>query len=366
MNYMNTWNAVVKHFKANIDKKEPDIQKLWEIILSELFGYSKLLGLLISQEHLDVGSNGSLIPDIILRKDNSPVCAIELKQETITLNKKIEKQLFSYLKQAKLSVGVIVADKLYLYSYKYEKDDNEQLSVVIPFEENNLDGAMFVELMNRESFDKKSIFEFVNAKNLFYQHIDEIKNTLDSELIKKAVIQFLSNNYTQEELALALESTEFSCSIPTAKKAKKHNNVSSEQVVVKTSANSDIDSNVVISGGLNAKKYLKNYFIKKGIIDSTWDFNIASLNKNNRFYWANPRVDCITKNWCLVLNNALERKLYVFKIPANSISKEQIVTRMHHHKDLALQITIVQKDKKFVCSTSKIDYSDWLVQALDY
>ena len=87
MNFKNTWNTVVRHFKNHINDLEPSIQNLWEIIFSELFGYSKLMGLLISQEHLEVGSNGSLIPDILLKKDSNIVCAVELKQETILFHK---------------------------------------------------------------------------------------------------------------------------------------------------------------------------------------------------------------------------------------------------------------------------------------
>ena len=370
MNYKNTWNTIVKYFNSNISEKEPAIQKLWEGILSELFGYSKLMGLLVSQEHLDVGSNGSLIPDILLKKDNSIVCAVELKQETITLNKKIEKQLFSYLKQAKLSVGIIVADKIYLYAYEYQKDDNDQLSVAIPFEEDNTDGIRFVEVIYREAFSVESVFEFVHNKNLFLNNVENIRQTLNDSLIKESVKNFLLTQYTDEEINEALKVIDFSFSnnqIPSKQhKHAKKDLAKSGDGATKVSNSSDLDANIILNGGKGAKNYLKKYLINKGVLDDSWDFNLASLNKNNRFFWANPRVDCIKTNWCLVLNDNPAKTLYVFKIPANSISRDQIVTRLHHHKDEAIQITIVKKNDRFVCSTSKLDYTDWLVKTIKY
>lgn len=373
MNYKSTWNTIVKYFNSNINEKESAIQKLWEGILSELFGYSRLMGLLVSQKHLVIGSNGSLIPDILLKKDNNIVCAIELKQETITLNKKIEKQLFSYLKQAKLSVGIIIADKIYLYAYEYQKDDNEQLSIEIPFEEDNKDGVKFVEVIHRESFAKESVFDFVRENNLFIQNVNKIRQSLNNEFIKSSVRNSLLSKYKEEEVdeALKIISFDFSNSLLSLHKqhhSKKGPTKKSEPTSLEvTTINSEsLDSSKILEGGVPTKNYLKQYLIAKGIINDNRDFNLASLNKNNKFFWANPRVECINNNWCLALNDTPNRTLYIFKIPANSISRKQIITRMHHHKDEAIQITIVKREEMFVCSTCKIDYTNWLFCKINY
>lgn len=371
MNYKNTWNAIVRHFKSNINEKEPTIQTLWEGVLSELFGYSKLMGLLVSQSHLEVGSSGSLIPDILLSKDGQQVCAVELKQETITLSKKIEKQLFSYLKQAKLSVGIIIADQIYLYAYQYEKDDDNQLSIAIPFEEDNLDGIRFAEVINRENFSKESVFSFVENKNIYLQNIVRIKESLNEELVKEAVRNHFVNIYTEQEVDEALSSISFNFenhSLP-SKQRKSHKREPKEKEVtpaIQTTNSSDLDYQAVINGGLQTRKYLKSYFISKGLLEKSWEFNTGTLNKNKKFYWVNPKLECIHKDWCLALINPDKRKIYLFKIHANTISREKVVTRMHHHKDEAIQITIVQSDDKFVCSTCKIDYTPWLSATISF
>lgn len=372
MNYKNTWNTVVRHFKNHINDLEPSIQNLWEIIFSELFGYSKLMGLLISQEHLEVGSNGSLIPDILLKKDSNIVCAVELKQETITLNKRIEKQLFSYLKQAKLSVGIIIADKIYLYAYEYEKDDENQMSITIPFEEDNIDGINFIEVINRESFSKESIFNFVETKNKFLQDVKNIRSCLNDELIKSAVKTALCKEYTEEEVEEALKNISFnSCDLNCDKsqhsrKDKKKNDDNRKADSDYSKIVNDLNIKVLSDGGVPAKNYLRNYLISKNLLDENWEFNLASLNTSKNYFWINPKVDCINKNWCLALNDSTNSCIYLFRIPANSIKREEIKTRMHHHKDEAIQITIVKDNNRFFCTTCKIDYSKWLSNTIKY
>lgn len=368
MNYKSTWNTIVKHFQSNISEKEPVIQKLWEGVLSELFGYSKLMGLLVSQSHLEVGSNGSLIPDILLSKDGQQVCAVELKQETIPLSMKIEKQLFSYLKQAKLSVGIIIADKIYLYAYQYEKDDDDQMSISIPFEEDNLDGIKFVEVINRENFSKESVFAFVTDKNLYLQNVKKIRETLDENLIKKSIKNYLSSSYSEQEIEEALTPIVFNFenSLLQSKHKKSHKKEVVEQQPTISTNKGDLDFLKIVNGGLQTRKYLKSYLISKGFLEKNREFNTGTLNKNKKFYWVNPKLECIYKDWCLALINPDKRKIYLFKIDANSISRDKVVTRMHHHKDEAIQITIVEKDNKFVCSTCKIDYTPWLFLTISF
>ena len=94
-NSMNLWNKIVDCFNKHLNSEEKVIQKNWEEILNN-FGYSKFLGTLEAQKSMPIGNNGSLIPDIVLKQNDNEICAIELKKETLSLNEKIENQLFSY------------------------------------------------------------------------------------------------------------------------------------------------------------------------------------------------------------------------------------------------------------------------------
>ena len=126
-----------------------------------------------------------------------------------------------------------------------------------------------------------------------------------------------------------------------------------------------LDSSILLKGGKAAAPYLKEALSSYGIIDASWKVTHAKLNKDGRRYWANPNVNVIENNWCLVLNNMDAKKLYIFKIPANTFKPKQLKTRIHGKAE-ELDVEIVKQGDMFVCLGSKVNYTTWYVEELDY
>ena len=139
----------------------------------------------------------------------------------------------------------------------------------------------------------------------------------------------------------------------------------SKPVVNKTIVSLAFDSDILSEGGKKATNYLKETLIKSDYISSDWKLTHAKLNKDGKRFWANPTEDYIQFDWCLVLNDVYKKVLYIFKIPANSLSIDQMKIRIHQGKRL-LDLEIVYKNEIFVCMASKVNFTKWHVETCEY
>lgn len=189
MNTQDKWNYIVKSYKQNYTKLENDVQKSWEDIFSEFFDYKKLYGEIVTKTYIQLGSRTALIPDIILKKDGKNVVDVELKQYNLALDPHFEQQLVSYLKQLNLSLGIIICNRIYLYSFTYPDIIDK---IEIPFEEVNERGVAFVEMFNKNNFDADKIREFVSTER------DKDKRLIDIKKVEKEIIAKLIPDHVKE------------------------------------------------------------------------------------------------------------------------------------------------------------------------
>lgn len=193
MEYMDLWNKIVEYFEDNRNSEEKIIQHDWEKLFRE-FGYEKTE--IDSQRSIQLGSTERGKPDIILRNGTEDLFVVELKRHTLHNGKE---QLFSYLNQLKMNLGIVVCDKLYLYDYDFTQK-NCFSEVEIPFEKDNPDGAKFVELFSKNNFDKQKICDFIKNKCNSQYNIAKIKNEISSELIKDLLKEhFKAKNSVSDE-----------------------------------------------------------------------------------------------------------------------------------------------------------------------
>ncbi len=89
----------------------------------------------------------------------------------------------------------------------------------------------------------------------------------------------------------------------------------------------------------------------------------ASLNRNGQYYWGTAIAKVLHFDWWIILNDTSKRKLYCFKIPANTYSEEQVFIR----KDKNLvDFNVLYEEDAFRDRRSKIDFKGWLMQAISY
>lgn len=174
----NRWNTIVKNLHRSKQKNvdEDTYQDTIECQL-QLLGWFEGIE---SRPSLPNGASKSLIPDIILNKDNHRVLPIEIKRPNNVLNERQGSQLSSYMRRLRLSIGMYIGENIQLY-YDTPEDDNDAISVcTIEFEENNPLGRKVCNLLAYESFDAKILEDFCieqlrmkNARNDFRKRIQE-------------------------------------------------------------------------------------------------------------------------------------------------------------------------------------------------
>ncbi|MBP5768399.1 MAG: hypothetical protein J6W51_04745 [Fibrobacter sp.] len=212
MDFQDVWNKIVKKQNALFGKKEDVVQTMWvSVILPDYLGYDEES--IVSELELENGSTDG-IANVVLCKDGRETCIVVLCPFELSGGRE---QLYSYFKQMdQLSLGILVCDKLYAYDCQCELDSGEYPYVKIPFEQNNLDGADFVELFNAQNFDETRIKEWIARKNEernlseqndndFDNNVAKIKNEISCGLVKELLRKYFvdERNFSIEEFEKA-------------------------------------------------------------------------------------------------------------------------------------------------------------------
>ena len=209
------WNKICDYFNQFKAEPEERIQLLWEKLFSEIFGYSSLDGEIDSHRKIQLGSSERLIPDIIIKNKNTDLFMVELKREDLKIDDSRKKQLYSYLKQERNDLGILICNQICIINYDYNKSDDEQEFCVLDFVKDNPQGVKFVEIFEKENFDKNKIITFIKECNAASTNIEAIKKELSSELLKRLVFEYLKNNYNESEINQVLAQYNFNVSLKT-------------------------------------------------------------------------------------------------------------------------------------------------------
>lgn len=115
--------------------------------------------------------------------------------------------------------------------------------------------------------------------------------------------------------------------------------------------------------GNMTRNLARHRFVRDGfkIADN---LTFASKNRSANNYWANPLFSFLNSDWSLILNNWIDRKLYLFFIPANSIKSFQLRARSDQKDLIDLQITF--RDPTFTDNRSNFSFAEFFVGELDY
>lgn len=91
----------------------------------------------------------------------------------------------------------------------------------------------------------------------------------------------------------------------------------------------------------------------------------GDIGKSNyNFFWANPNIQFLNNDWNLILNDKYFKKIYLMKIPANSIDKSDVKTRTD--KNMLLDLRIQCDDSNFTDLASGFRFDKFLVATIDY
>ena len=90
----------------------------------------------------------------------------------------------------------------------------------------------------------------------------------------------------------------------------------------------------------------------------------SSKNRTTYNYWSNPNFAFLNEDWTLILNDWVKHKLYLFRVPRNSISDSELVGR-NDQPDL-IDIQIQDDNPNFVDIRSGFSFRQFLVDQIDY
>ena len=118
---------------------------------------------------------------------------------------------------------------------------------------------------------------------------------------------------------------------------------------------------------LRAKGEVK-VFLESSKVKLSKFFSYAKLQEKKKVFWINPDINLIKTHWMLVLNNQVERKIYILEVPANtfkcSLNKDNGVLRIRQDKPMYLDINI--NYKTFVDIGSKVSFKEYIVDTIKY
>ena len=199
MSYTTSWNEIVSQFKKNISSKEDIVQNTWEMLFKWCFGY--LDSDIDAQRSVKMGVMTKRA-DIVIKNQSEDLFVVELKRHLLHEG---QEQLFSYLNQLKIDLGILVCDNLYIYDYDFTTKENNYSVLEIPFEPDNPNGIRFVELLSKENFNKQMIKDFIKAGNEEIKVENEIKKELTPYLIKTLLKNYFSDKYSMPDIENILD-----------------------------------------------------------------------------------------------------------------------------------------------------------------
>ena len=306
------WNLICDYFDKNKHSPEQRVQNIWEKIFSELLNFSQLQEEIDIHRSLRIGSIDRVIPDIIIKNKGKDLFVVELKQHNHTKIIGMENQLFSYLKLLQNDLGILICDKMYVFDYDYQKNDEEQNKIEIEGRKDNRDGIKGVELFNKYNFNKDDITKFIQNKNEAIKNIEIIKNKISVELIQNLLLKHFLEKFNRNIFDEAIKNF----SITVAQKNTTLLNTNSNSLVSKTPHKINHKKKLTKSEAIALCR--RNELKVRGAI------TFASENSTSMLFWANPNKKYLSDNWWLLLNDISNKKLYVFFIPNKSLDESQI------------------------------------------
>jgi len=350
------WNVLVDHHNKHLNAEERTIQSIWEKVFAEIFGYSSLTGEIERQRSIQIGSTYRATADIIIVSDHEDLFVVELKRHDSPHTTKDEGQLLSYMKLLRSNLGILICNKIYVYTYDASKVDDEQEKVEIEFLADNPDGIKFIELFSKSAFHEEAVKEFVDQKIESSKNVERIKKELTPVLVVDLLKNYFTKKYCVAEFEQAIDRvnliivsknevpatpTEIKQLFSSAKMSYAENNAETPLTKPKAVA-------LCSSSGLN--------------IDGK--ITLATRNKTAPYFWANPSIAYLSENWWLLLNDYLKKELYVFNIPANSIKIDDMKCRNDKPSIIDLQIRC--DDSSFEDSRSNIKFANWFVKTIKF
>lgn len=165
--------------------------------------------------------------------------------------------------------------------------------------------------------------------------------------VESAVRMFLKRVVKEQSVAFVLPSV---------------NAVGVSKPVVERVASQTTEAVKVDRGDMRKTLAIKMFKERGRYIDKNVTY--SSKNRTTYNYWSNPNFAFLNEDWTLILNDWVNHKLYLFRVPRNSISDSELIGR-NDQLDL-IDIQIQDDNPNFVDIRSGFSFRQFLVDQIDY
>lgn len=238
----NKWKEIC--YLINIKRELSEELFQPEIInILEKLGWSRYLGEIVEKKAIPTGAANYMIPDIVVKdKDVDNLFVIELKKPAEKHKERNNEQIYSYMRQLKLNVGLLINDRIHVF---YDSENSKIPTEVmnIEFIENSEEGIKFLELFDKSKFNRETLTKFCIDKLKCIDLIDSIT----SEDYKGKVMQLIKEDVQKQGveeniISEALENIELTFTNTLDLKesyGEKFKNTEKENIII----NEEIDDN---------------------------------------------------------------------------------------------------------------------------
>lgn len=339
------------------NQPEEKIQRIWEKICSEILGWSSLSDEITVQHKMQVGTQNAVIPDIVISSNGKRQFIIELKKSNIKMDQRFQEQLLSYMRLFAVRIGLLIVDKIYVYILDYDDSNNLRNVFDLDFVKDNLMGSNFIEMLSKRSYDYNSLFQYLRDEIQYKEHSKEIVNIITPTFIKESVMNRLEEmNYNKRAIDIFANKYDFSFNL--IEKYKDPIFIAEEKPSFDFHSGSYID---------NKSKAIAQLEIK-GVNIPKKNLTYAKLLEKYDWFWANPKKELISEEWHIILNDQIDKKLYYFVLPANTVSLSNVpkTKKLLYRKDRPQVLNLTIQKSNFVDKQSLFDFSPFLVRILLY
>jgi len=118
---------------------------------------------------------------------------------------------------------------------------------------------------------------------------------------------------------------------------------------------------------LRAKSEVKS-FLKENNVGLNSFFSYAKLQEKKGSFWLNPDIKLLKEDWMLVLNNQIEKIIYILAVPANTFnySEKHDGKALKTRSDKPMYIDLNIHYKKLADVGSKQSFKEYIVKTIKY
>ena len=175
----------------------------------KILGWRKTNKTLQSQMTIPIGNNNYIRPDIILQKENEkgniiPIIAVEIKRPDNIKSERQELQLFSYMRQLRLSFGLYIGEKIQLFYDAMDKKENPIASPIsvltVDITDTDDNGEIFCELFSYDQCNSEKIESYCKESLKREQEYIRLQDRISDFMLhaEKNIKELIKNRLVSE------------------------------------------------------------------------------------------------------------------------------------------------------------------------